>query len=65
MLVDEWSFDLIIPSVKIDSLDELEVNDYDALVEATADAQKILFPSLGKTEANEADPKATTGNSKD
>ena len=62
MLVEEWSFDLIIPSVKIDSLDELEVKDYDALVEATQDAQKALFPSLAKTEANEADPKADTVN---
>jgi hypothetical protein len=64
MLVEEWSFDLIIPSVKIDSLDELEVTDYDALVEATQDAQKVLFPSLSKSEANEADPKAITENSK-
>lgn len=65
MLVEEWSFDLIIPSIKIESLDELEVNDYDALVEATTSAQKILFPSLGKNEANEADPKVITENSKD
>jgi hypothetical protein len=65
MLVEEWSFDLIIPSVKIDSLDELEVTDYDALVEATTPAQKVLFPSLGKNETNEADPKAITENSKD
>jgi hypothetical protein len=65
MLVEEWSFDLIIPSVKLDSLDELEIKDYDALVEATAEAQKALFPSLAKTTENEADPKADTANSKD
>jgi len=65
MLVEEWSFDLIIPSVKTESLDELEVTDYDALVEATTPAQKILFPSLGKNDVNEADPKAITANSKD
>jgi hypothetical protein len=63
MLVEEWDFDLIIPSVKISSLDELEIKDYDALVEATQDAQKALFPSLSKNDANEADPKADTGNS--
>lgn len=65
MLVEEWSFDLIIPSVKIDSLDELEVTDYDSLVEATMPAQKALFPSLAKSDANEADPKAITEDSKD
>jgi hypothetical protein len=63
MLVEEWDFDLIIPSVKISSLDELEIKDYDALVEATQEAQKALFPSLAKNEKNEADPKADTANS--
>lgn len=65
MLVEEWSFDLIIPSVKLESLDELEIKDYDALVEATQEAQKALFPSLSKTEDNEKDPKADTGSSND
>jgi hypothetical protein len=65
MLVEEWSFDFIIPSVKIESLEELEIADYDALVEATKDAQNALFPSLAQTEANEANPKAVTANSKD
>lgn len=65
MLVEEWSFDLIIPSVKMESLDELEISDYDALVEATAEAQKSLFPSLAKNEKNESDPKAPTDNLKD
>jgi len=65
MLVEEWSFDLIIPSIKTESLDELEVTDYDALVEATTPAQKILFPSLAKNDANEADPKAITASLKD
>jgi hypothetical protein len=65
MLVEEWTFDLIIPSVKIESLDELEIADYDALVEATSEAQKSLFPALAKNEKNEADPKAPTDNLKD
>ena len=65
MLVEEWSFDLIIPSVKLDSLDELEIADYDALVEATADAQKALFPNLNKNDETEKDPKAITADSKD
>jgi len=63
MLVEEWDFDLIIPSVKISSLDELEIKDYDALVEATQEAQKALFPSLAKNDVNETDPKADTANS--
>ncbi len=32
MLIEDWSFDLVIPAVKIDSLDELEMKDYDFLV---------------------------------
>lgn len=58
MLVEDWSFDLVLPSVKISILDELEMADYDALTEVTKDAQKALFPSLAATDENEADPKA-------
>jgi len=64
MLIEDWSFDLIIPSVKLESLDEMTMQDYDALVEATKDAQSYLFPTLAATEANEADPKAITEDSK-
>ena len=63
MLVEDWSFDLIIPAIKIDNLDELEMKDYDALVEETKDAQKFLFPNLADTDENEAVPKAPTANS--
>jgi hypothetical protein len=63
MLVEEWSFDMLIPSIKIENLDELEMSDYDFLVEETKDAQKYLFPTLSETEQNEADPKAPTANS--
>ena len=63
MLIEDWSLDLLIPSIKIDNLDELEMKDYDALVDATKDAQKFLFPSLGETIENEADPKAPSDNS--
>lgn len=65
MLVVSWTFDLPIPSQRLDSVDELSMADYDALVEATKDAQKALFPSLGETPENETDPKAITANSKD
>lgn len=63
MMIEDWSFDLVIPSVKIDSLGELEMRDYDALVDATKDAQSYLFPSLADTTENEKDPKAITANS--
>jgi hypothetical protein len=65
MLVTEWSFDLPIPSVSVDSLGELTPADFDALIDLTKDAQKSLFPNIADTVENEADPKAPTANSKD
>ena len=65
MLVESWSFDLVPPSIKLESLDELEIPDYDALVEATQEAQSKLFPSLSKTIENEKNPKADTASSND
>ena len=62
MLIEEWSFNLIIPSVKIDSLDELTMADYDALVEESKDAQKYLFPTLADSDEARKDPKADTAN---
>lgn len=64
MMIESWSFEYILPSISISSLDELEMKDYDALVEATKDAQKALFPSLADTEENAQNPKATSANSK-
>jgi len=63
MLVEDWSFDLIIPSAKMESLDELEMADYDFLVEETKEAQKYLYPTLKETEETAKDPKANTENS--
>lgn len=58
-----WSFDLIPPSIRISSLDELNPRDYEALIKATQPAQEFLFPNFdaGATD----DPKATTANSND
>lgn len=58
IMIEEWSFDLILPSVRIETLDELSMADYDVLTEACKEAQNSLFPSLADTPANEADPKA-------
>jgi hypothetical protein len=63
MLVEDWSFDLVIPSVKPESLDELEMADYDFLMEQTKDAQKHLYPSLKEDDENINDPKVNTENS--
>jgi hypothetical protein len=64
ILVEEWSFDLIPPAVKIESLGELTIADYDALAEAANEGIQFLFPQLRATAETEADPKATTANSK-
>ena len=50
LLIKEWSFDLIIPSVKIDSLGELSIPDYDALSKAAEEARNKLFPSFDESE---------------
>jgi len=63
MLIEEWSLALPVPAIKPESIDELEITDYDALVEHTKDAQKALFPNLADTPENEADPKAPSENS--
>jgi hypothetical protein len=63
MIITEWSFDFPVPSIKIDSLGELEMRDYDALVEETKEVQSYLFPTLADTPENETNPKAITENS--
>ena len=62
-IVEDWSYDLIIPSVKAESLEELEIADYDALVKASEEISAVLFPTLAKTDENEQDPKAPTESS--
>jgi len=63
--VEAWSFDLILPSIKIESLGELDLADYDALKTASEEAQNVLFPALAKTIEAEQDPKALIENSND
>lgn len=48
-LVVEWSLDLIIPSVRLESLDEMEIADYDYLAEFAKDAIAVLFPQTERT----------------
>ena len=65
VLIQSWSFELIIPSIRIQSLDELEMPDYDLLAAEATDAQKILFPSVTKTEASLADAESPFAESSD
>ena len=65
VLIEEWSFDLIPPGIKIDSLGELSIPDYDRLTDEAQSALSSLFPQLKETDstAGDADPKAITENS--
>lgn len=61
--VIEWSFDLIPPSIRPASLEELTPKDYDTLTAAVDEAAFYLFPNL--TDEGKDDPKASTANSAD
>lgn len=65
LLVAEWTFEFPIPSIKINVLDELEIPDYDMLAEHAREAQKVLFPQVGQTDASEADADSPFGKSSD
>ena len=65
ILIESWTLDLMLPSIKINVLDELEIADYDFLTEETKEAQKILFPKTGQTEETEKDPESPFANSND
>ena len=65
VMIEGWSFDLLPPSVQIESLDELSIPDYDALQDEATRFMENLFPALGKTVETEADPKVLTVSSSD
>ena len=46
LLVKSWTLDLMIPSVHMASIGELEMADYDALAIEANKAQDILFPNF-------------------
>jgi len=62
-IVEDWSYDLLIPSVKEDSIEELPIPDYVALMKQTEDLTQQLFPDIKNTVENASDPKVTTENS--
>jgi hypothetical protein len=63
VMVESWTLDLLPPSVKPESIDELSLGDYDLLQEEATQFMTVLFPALNKTPETEADPKALTDNS--
>lgn len=63
VMVIEWSFDLIPPSIRHASLGELTPKDYDFLAAQVDEAAQYLFPNL--TTEGKNDPKASTANSND
>jgi hypothetical protein len=63
MLVESWSFDLIIPSIAPASLGELSLADYDALVIEAAEAQKELNLAFTSTRESESNPDSPFENS--
>lgn len=65
VMIESWTLDLIPPSVKIESLDELTIPDYDALQDEATNFMSALFPALNKTPEGEADPKVHTESSSD
>ncbi len=54
MLVEDWSFELVPPSVKLDVLDELDIPDYDALSKEIETAQKVLFPQFTEDQGEDS-----------
>jgi hypothetical protein len=63
ILIEEWSFDMLLPSIKVSVLDELTMADYDALSEEAGKAQAVLFPGLTENDKSANDPDSPFGNS--
>jgi hypothetical protein len=61
VLIESWSFDLIIPSIHIASLDELTMPDYDALAAEATKAQSAIFTDFSETPANQQNPDSPLG----
>jgi len=65
LLITDWSFEDPIPAIKITSLHELSMPDYDTLAEEAGKAQEVLFPKLNKTAETEADAESPFDDSND
>lgn len=65
ILVESWSFDLIVPSIHLESLGELSMADYDALAEEANKIQDFLFPNVAKTPESESNQDSPFAKSND
>jgi hypothetical protein len=65
IMVESWELDLPIPSIRISSLDELDIADYDHLTDLSKDFQKAIFPSLVDTPENSENADSPFGGSND
>ena len=54
ILVESWSFDMIIPSIHLASLDELSLADYDALAAEAQKAQEKIYPDFNKADNDDS-----------
>jgi hypothetical protein len=63
VMVQDWSFDLIIPSVKLESLGELSLPDYDFLQDYVQELLPSMFPQLSRTDDGDSNPKVIIENS--
>ena len=55
-IIEDWSLDLMIPSVKVESIEELSIPDYTMLMKETENLTKELFPDLNDTDENKLNP---------
>jgi hypothetical protein len=65
VLISEWDFDLLPPSVNLEVLGDLSIDDYDVLQAEAESAIPVLFPKLAKDLEGELDPLVLTESSKD
>ena len=62
-IIEDWSYDLLIPSVKVDTIEELPIPDYVALMKQIDSLTKELFPDLNDTDDNRKNPDSPLENS--
>jgi hypothetical protein len=62
-IIEDWSYDLLIPSVKEETIEDLPIPDYVALMKETEDLTKDLFPDLNDTDENKLNPDSPLENS--
>jgi hypothetical protein len=61
-IIEEWSYDFLIPSVKEDSIEELPIKDYVELMKVTDNLVKELFPEIADTDKNRLNPDSPLDN---